>query len=375
MKLPTPILPYSHTIFMNSKDKIKSRAEIIEIASHLRKAGRKIVTTNGAFDLLHPGHVKMLQEAKSLGDVLIVGVNSDASIRRFKGPHRPIYSERDRAEMLAALACTDYITIFDELTPVTLLDHIRPHIHVNSPEHGYDCIEKEVVLRHGGEIYLSKLIEGLSTSSLIEKILHVYSQPSYKAVFLDPETLFKSPQLIPPMLDNFDEEVLRVLPGFLQADYRLIILANHPEVAMGQLTEQDLKRYYGAVQQLLKSQGIELAGIYFCPHHPEGNVASYRVECSCRKPRPGLIEQAVSDLNLNLARSFVISKGLENILMGREINCKTILVESPSGRGAGIVNSTPTQNPQRHFYVGPHFRVEDFEEALNLITTQQVNKG
>lgn len=358
---------------MSPKDKIKSRAEIIEIAAHLRKAGRKIVTTNGAFDLLHLGHVKMLQEAKSLGDVLIVGVNSDASIRRFKGPHRPICSERDRAEMLAALACTDYITIFDELTPVTLLDHIRPHIHVNSPEHGYDCIEKEVVLRHGGEIYLSKLIEGLSTTSLIEKILQVYTQPSYKAIFLDPYIFFKDPQLTTPRLDNFDERVLSVLLRFLQAGYRLVILANHPEVAMGHLTEQDLKNYYGTLQQLLKSQGIELAGVYFCPHHPKGKVASYRVECLCRKPRPGLMERAVSDLSINLAHSFVLSKNLENILMGREINCKTVLVESPSSEGTRIINST--RESQIHFSVGPHFRVKDFEEALNLIISRQVNKG
>jgi|GEM_PF-496295 len=367
---------------MSSSNKIKSREEIIEIADRLRAAGYSIVTTNGAFDLLHIGHLKMLQEAKSLGDVLIVGVNSDRSIRRFKGPNRPINSERDRAEMLAALACTDYVTIFDELTPVPLLDAIKPRYHVNSPEHGYACIEKEVVLRHGGEIYISRLVEGLSTTTLIEKILQAYARPAPRAIFLDTgdllkpecreaeersrravengETAYPSPlsRFSAPWSSVLDEKVLQVLSQFRQAGYRLILLANHPEVAMGLRTEEELEERYGEVRRFLKALGIELDGIYWCPHHPRGKIGAYRRECACRKPLPGLLEQAVSDLNINLARSFVVGRKQEDILMGREINCKTILVEDASFQA------------DPNFPVGPNFRVGSFEEVLERVSPE-----
>jgi glycerol-3-phosphate cytidylyltransferase len=345
---------------VHPENKIKSRAEIVEIATRLRKTGFRIVTTNGAFDLLHVGHVKMLQEAKNLGDILIVGVNSDSSVRRFKGPHRPVNSEKDRVAMLSALTYTDYITLFDELTPVALLDQIKPHIHVNSPEHGYDCIEKEVVLRHGGEIYLSKLIEGFSTSALIERVTQVYARPMYKAIFLNPVDVFEFGSLEsgPQTLDFW-----LLASRFLQAGYQLVILANHPEIAMGFLTEEDIINQYEAVKSSVRLQGVELAGIYFCPHHPDGKLDAYRLECTCRKPLPGLIEQAVANLDINLSRSFVVSTQPEDILMGRRINCKTILIENPSLEMDACRDKSDIPS-----YVGPNFKVKDFQEVLDIIT-------
>lgn len=151
--------------------KIKTVKEIQEIVETLRRKNPNItiVTTNGAFDILHAGHAKSFVEAKSHGDVLIVGVNSDASIKRYKSPHRPIIPEQDRAEMIAALQVVDYVVIFDEDDPRNLLDVIKPNKHIKSKA-GFTGIEKETVEKHGGKIILIEDIPGISTSQIIKKI-------------------------------------------------------------------------------------------------------------------------------------------------------------------------------------------------------------
>ena len=150
--------------------KIKTRKEIKEMAERLKKEGKKIVTTNGSFDILHIGHIKSLQKAKEYGDALIVGLNSDSSIKKYKSKNRPINSQNYRAEMLAALECVDYITIFDETDPRELLRIIKPHFHVKSNS-GFKGIERDVVEENGGKIVLLEDLEGISTTNLIEKIL------------------------------------------------------------------------------------------------------------------------------------------------------------------------------------------------------------
>jgi len=149
--------------------KIKTREEIKGIVENLKEEGKKIVTSNGSFDLIHIGHIKSLQQAKKQGDILIVGLNSDSSIKQYKSPNRPINSQQDRAEMLAALECIDYVTVFDELDPRELLKVIKPHFHVKSKS-GFKGIEKETVEENGGKIILLEDIPGKSTTNLIEKL-------------------------------------------------------------------------------------------------------------------------------------------------------------------------------------------------------------
>lgn len=159
---------------MNAK--LKTREELKKIIEDLKKKGRKIVTINGSFDILHVGHIRMLQEAKAQGDVLVVGLNSDSSIKQYKSEDRPVNPQEDRAEMIAALACVDYITIFDETDPIALLDVIKPDIHVNGSEYGYDCIERPTVEKHDGKIHIVKLVEGYSTTNMIDKIIKAYGK-------------------------------------------------------------------------------------------------------------------------------------------------------------------------------------------------------
>ena len=150
--------------------KIKTRQEIEDIVKELKHKGKRIVTCNGCFDIIHAGHIKFLTEAKTQGDILIVGINSDSSVKENKGPKRPINNENDRAQVLDALKIVDYVTIFNEKTPIQLLEAIKPEIHANGEEYGEDCIEAETIRKNKGKIHLIKLKEGFSTTNLINKI-------------------------------------------------------------------------------------------------------------------------------------------------------------------------------------------------------------
>lgn len=138
--------------------------------SEIRAAGKTIATLNGSFDLLHAGHLHMIFEASKQADILIVALNSDASIKKYKSPNRPIISLQHRLEMMASLRFVDFVTWFEETDPRALLSKIKPDVHVNGAEYGYDCIEKEVVLQGGGRLHIVELVPSLSTSSIIKKI-------------------------------------------------------------------------------------------------------------------------------------------------------------------------------------------------------------
>ncbi len=132
--------------------------------------GKKIVTLNGSFDLMHAGHLYIIYEAKKQGDILIVGLNTDSSIQRYKSPDRPLIPLKYRLELMSALEFVDYVTWFDETDPRELLKKIRPHVHVNGAEYGNQCIEAETVKAIGAKLHLVDRIPGLATSDIIKKI-------------------------------------------------------------------------------------------------------------------------------------------------------------------------------------------------------------
>ena len=147
------------------------------MANKLKKQNKIIVTTNGVFDILHLGHVKYLEEAKKLGDVLIVGVNTDASVKLNKGDKRPINDEKVRIGVLAGLESVDFAFLFDEKYPKKWLSKIKPEIHVKAGDYEISkIIEKDVVEKNGGRIIIAKVLKGYSTTGLIDKILRLYNQ-------------------------------------------------------------------------------------------------------------------------------------------------------------------------------------------------------
>ncbi len=154
--------------------KIKNTNEIEEIAKSLKKDGKRVVTINGTFDILHVGHLEILEEAKKQGDILIVGLNSDESVKMNKGQNRPINKQEERARMLSALEIVDYIVIFNEKDPRRLLSIIKPDVHVNGSEYGENCIEGETIKKYGGKIHIVKLKQGFSTTDIIKRISKPY---------------------------------------------------------------------------------------------------------------------------------------------------------------------------------------------------------
>ncbi len=154
-----------------TRDKILAPADLARALDGERRRGRRVVFTNGCFDILHAGHVLLLEEAKALGDVLVVGVNDDGSVRTIKGPDRPVNHESLRAVVLAGLAAVDYVCLFDQPTPLELIKLLGPDVLVK----GQDWRDKGVVGREevearGGRVVLLPLVDGLSTTGLIEKL-------------------------------------------------------------------------------------------------------------------------------------------------------------------------------------------------------------
>ena len=158
---------------MNFRDKIISWDNLPQWREAVRKSGRKLVATNGCFDLLHLGHVTYLEAARNQGDMLIVGVNGDEGVRQLKGPTRPINSEFDRAAVLASLQCVDGICIFTDKTATRFLAHAQPDIYVKGGDYTLDTLnqdERRTVEQGGGRIVIQPFVPGKSTTSILEKI-------------------------------------------------------------------------------------------------------------------------------------------------------------------------------------------------------------
>ena len=137
----------------------------------LKSQGKKIVSTNGCFDILHVGHVRYLKKSADLGDILIVCLNSDRSVKALKGNDRPLNNEQDRAEVLAALSCVDFVVIFDEDTPVNYLSEIKPDIHTKGGDYDINTLpEAKVVMDNGGRLEFINFVEGKSTTNIINKM-------------------------------------------------------------------------------------------------------------------------------------------------------------------------------------------------------------
>lgn len=151
--------------------KIRTLAELHGLIRKLKSQGKRIVFTNGCFDLLHYGHVKYLEDAKRKGDILIVAINSDASVKRIKGASRPVITQMYRSRVIAGLESVDYVTIFNEDTPLRVINLLKPHVLVKGADwDAKDIVGRDIVLGYGGKVKTIKLIKGLSTTNLIKKI-------------------------------------------------------------------------------------------------------------------------------------------------------------------------------------------------------------
>lgn len=254
---------------------IIDRSRISALTDVLREQGKTIVTMNGSFDLLHIGHVRCLREAREQGDVLIIALNSDTSIQSYKGKGRPFVPQKERAEMLASLSSVNYVVLFDDINPKSIIAEIRPDIHCNGADWGPGCIERETVESGGGRLHILGWAPGRSTSELFGRIRQATAAPG--AIFL-PVSL---------------------------------------------LSEEK------AGKSLAKAASLGLKLVLFSEEtasHPEGEEVSPDAAYYGRPFEQTLLEEARDELGLALSSSWVVSGGMRHVLAGREVNARTILI-------------------------------------------------
>lgn len=328
--------------------KIKNQDEIVKISEKMRKKGKKIVVFNGSFDLLHIGHIRSIQQSKKQGDVLILTINSDKSVKSYKGPKLPIVPQRDRADALAALEDVDFVVLFDEITPNSVLAKIKPHIYCKSPDWGKNCIERAIIESYGGKIHLLPWQEGYSTTNLVEKIINIHEEPTVKAVFLDRDgTINLNKEGYIHKVENFEftPGALSALKRLSKTDYKIIIITNQSGIGRKFFTENQFNKLNSWMLKQLKKSGVRIDKVYFCPHHPDDR-------CECRKPKIGMIRKAVEEYRIRLDKSWMIGDDEKDVITGRESNVKSIKIG---------------KKLPKDLKLEPHYYAKNLKEAVDII--------
>lgn len=329
-------------------DKIISTQQLRLVAHRLKTARKKIVAVSGSYDILHAGHLSALVKAKSFGDILVVLLNSDRSVRNYKGPNRPIISQADRAALLAALDCVDYVTIFDEITPLATLAKLKPDVFCQGRDWGKYCIERSVVEGYGGKLQLLPWTAGLSTSDLIRRIAKASSQPSARAVFLDRDGTinYNKPEYLHKIQDfKLTPYAKTALRRLSKTEYKIIIITMQSGIGRGYYTLADMHRLHGWMVHDFKKNGIRIDKIYYCPHHPSDG-------CVCRKPGIDMLTRAVKDFGISLNDSWMVGDDDRDVLMGRSANVRTIKLGG-TRKSKGVIQ--------------PHYVAKNLQIATNII--------
>ncbi len=300
------------------------------------RAGRlTVVAASGSFDRLHAGHRNLLREARGAGDRLIVLVNSDASVRAYKGPGRPFTPEHRRAADIAALPEVDAVVLFDDLVPLALLDRLRPDVLANGPDYGADCIERDLVESWGGRILMTSPRSAGNSTTAIAAQQGAPVNP--RAILLDRDgTLIKDRgYLADPNDVVWKDDALEALRRLSAAGYRLVIVTNQSGIGRGYFTADAMARIHQRLMDDLADAGLTLDGIYACPHAPDDG-------CGCRKPQTGLLLQAATEKGLDLSKSWLVGDKCSDILAGRMANMRTALVygQRPCRPGAHVTAPT-----------------------------------
>ena len=331
------------------KNKVIKLEELLPIVIQLKKKGKTIVVQNGSFDLLHVGHIKGFKEAKKQGDVLIILLNSDVSVAKYKGPFRPIITENERAIMVASLEMVDYIVIFDEIHPKNILAQIKPDIYCVGTDWGKNGLSRKVIEDLGGKIHVLKWKDGISTSRIINKIFNVSKKEDVKAVFLDRDGVINEDEKN-NYVHTSDKFVL--LPGVKTAlkklsltKYKIIIVTNQMGIGIGRYSEEDFIKLNNWMLNKFAEEKIRIDKVYYCPH-----LINY--DCDCRKPNLGMFIKAVKEFGINLSKSWLVGDKVADVTAGREAGIKTIKI------GEKIPEDLK---------LGPHYYVSDLQQAVNII--------
>jgi rfaE bifunctional protein nucleotidyltransferase chain/domain len=291
--------------------KILSHSETDAWVARERAAGRRIGFTCGSFDVLHAGHVQYLEEARRLCDRLLVAVNSDESIRRYKSPLRPVNPESQRMYVIAGLESVDAVTRLDDDRPLPLIERWKPDLYIKGGDYAVDSLRSgEAVRAYGGRVEVIRPEFDTSTTRLFERIalLEAHAAPlaapahDWRGLVL----LDRDGTLIRNVTFLRDPAKVELLPGVAEglkalqnAGLALAIVSNQQGIGLGYFTVQDFIEVNQALFRWLGPHGIKIARVYFCPH-------SLADDCSCRKPGTAMIDRARRDFNVPAERTFVI---------------------------------------------------------------------
>lgn len=292
-----------------------------DLAERLALLPRPLVMTNGVFDVLHRGHVSYLHRAAELGGSLLVAVNSDASARMLgKGPDRPLNAAEDRAYVLAGLASVIMVTFFETRTPVELIQAVRPDIYVKGGDYDMETLEETRVVRSwGGQSVAIPFIDGFSTTALVKRIRQPLPHMLRKAAFLDRDGVINLDKAYVHLWEDFEfvPGAIEGLRRLQEAGYALVIVTNQSGLARGYYTEAEYQALTTALREHLSNQGVQLAGVYHCPHHLNGSVTELAIDCDCRKPAPGMLLEAARELCLSLSDSLMVGDKVSDIEAAR----------------------------------------------------------
>ena len=311
-------------------DKIRAIPQVDSWIQAEHAAGRRIGFTCGAFDVMHAGHADYLAQAKARCDRLLVAVNSDESIQRYKNPLRPVNPWNERSFVVAALEATDCVTVLEDDRPLALIERWKPDLYIKGGDYSASSLRSSsAVAAYGGEsIVITSDFPAVSTTAMFERIqalaLHQTPLPAHPSpvkglVLVDRDgTLVKDA--------TFDPSQVELLPGVAEslkrlqdAGYLVCIVSNQQGIGLGYFGYRDFIDGNRKLLQLLGKQGIAIRKIYFCPH-------SLGEPCDCRKPAPGLILRALRELNATPESTFVIGDSAEDMEAARAAGCTGLYV-------------------------------------------------
>lgn len=316
---------------------------------------------------MHRGHAEYLELAKKTADLLIVGVNADSSVRQNKGESRPLCAEQDRAFLVAALACVDYVFIFAEKNNNENVSLLRPEVYAKAGDYTKEKLTSAALVEsYGGRVEFIPFTKGYSTTSLIDRISKLGSpseNPGLGFDFVPSPPLERRPAVFLDRDGTINEHVeylgdpekFQLIPGVIEAikgfnglGYRVVLVTNQPGIGMGYFSLEDFYRVMRRFLGPLGKAGGKVNKIYFCPH-------SAAEDCECRKPKTLLFERAAKELNLDLTCSFMIGDTSIDIEAGKRAGLRTILVAT------GIAGADKT------YAVKPDYEAADLHAAYELI--------
>ncbi len=346
--------------------KITTREQLASLVVKWRAEGKKVGFTSGAFDIIHAGHVSFLEKTKEKCDILIVGVNTDESVKEYKGPDRPLVDEQSRVKTIAALESVDYVFTFSERRNRTNLEVLKPTYYIKAGDYKeQELTSADAVKQYGGETLILPMEPGFSTTNLIKKIARLYGgkvdssdesvktstekREPQKAVFVDRDGTINEEveYLHEPEKFKLTPNAGEGLKKMQDMGYRLVVVTVQNGIGLGYFTKEDFFKVNQEMFKQLKPFGVIIDKIYFATQSkaPDGN-----------NPKAGLVERARAELDLDLKQCVAIGDKTGDIQFGEEYGCLKIGMKT----GHALKDE--------HYQVKPEYIADDLLDAANWLT-------